>query len=158
MEVDYFGTVALTKLVAPRMIAGGEGSIVTISSVAGKLGAPMRSAYAGAKHAIIGFMDCLRAETLNTGLGIHIVCPGWVQTDVSRNALTASGDSFGEIDADIAAGMPVDKFVALMLQGLARDRAQLVIADGKPRLGYHLHRLLPNTFFRLLPRIYSRDQ
>ena len=70
------------------------------------LGAPLRSAYSGAKHAIIGIMDCLRAQIHSSGVIIQVVCPGWVQTDVSRNAPTASGEALGELDADIAGGQP----------------------------------------------------
>jgi short-subunit dehydrogenase len=157
MEVDYFGTVALTKLVVPRMIERGQGHIVTVSSVAGKVGSPLRSAYSGAKHAVIGFMDCLRAEIHSSGVQVHILCPGWVQTDVSRNALTGSGATFGMVDADIAAGMPVDRFVRKMLRALGRDRPETVIAEGTPAIAYQLRRLLPNTFHRLLPRIYQRQ-
>jgi dehydrogenase/reductase SDR family protein 7B len=158
MEIDYFGTVALTKLVAPRMIARGHGHIVTIASVAGKLGSPLRSAYSAAKHAIIGFMDCLRAEIHSSGVIIQVVCPGWVQTDVSRNALTASGEALGELDADIAGGIPVDEFVARMIRQLERDRMEIVIASGMSRFGYHFRRLAPSSFHRLSSRIHHKQE
>ncbi len=157
MEVDYFGTVALTKGLVPLMIDRGEGHVVTISSIAGKLGSPLRSAYCAAKHAIIGFMDCLRAEIADTGVQVHVVCPGYVQTDVAHNALTSGGEAFDEVDADIATGMPVEDFVVQLLRALAKDEAEIVIAGGKLRLAYALRRMAPNTFHRLLPRIASKQ-
>ncbi len=62
MEVNYFGLIALTKAVLPTMVARRSGSIVSISSVAGKVGSKFRTGYSGSKYAVVGFMDCLRAE------------------------------------------------------------------------------------------------
>lgn len=153
MAVDYFGTIALTKYIAPRMVERGSGHIVSISSIAGKMGAPHRSAYCGAKHALVGFMDCLRAEIANSGVTVHVVCPAFVNTDVAHNALTGDGTTYGQTDANIATGMPVDRFVEKMLAQLARNRSEITIAQGMPLLGYHIHRLWPNLYHRLLPRL-----
>ena len=68
MEVNFFGTVALTRALLPSMLAKKQGHFVVISSVMGKIGTPMRSSYAATKHALHGFFDCLRAEVTNDGL------------------------------------------------------------------------------------------
>ncbi|TQV76904.1 SDR family oxidoreductase [Aliikangiella marina] len=156
MEVDYFAPVALTKAVVPLMITRGSGLVVNIASVAGKIGSPLRSAYAGAKHALIGFMDCLRAEIASAGVRVVNICPGFVRTNISFNALTANNSQYGLLDEEIASGMPVDEFVTLMLRKLSSNQSEIIIASGKPKLGYQLRRFLPNLYHRLLPKLYQR--
>lgn len=71
MEVDFFAPVALTQKLLPHMVARGDGLIAVTSSVAGKIGVPLRSAYCAAKHAVMGYCDALRAEIVAT----RIPCP-----------------------------------------------------------------------------------
>lgn len=97
MEVNFFGTVALTKAVLPGMISNKSGHIVTISSVMGKFGTKHRSAYAASKHALQGWFDCLRQEMYEHNIEVTVVCPGYVQTDITVNALTAKGDKFNKM-------------------------------------------------------------
>src|SRR5690606_32867966 len=85
MEVNYFGTVALTKALLPSMLQAKSGHFVVVTSVMGKIGTPQRSAYAASKHALHGFFDCLRAEVADHGLFVTLICPGYIQTDVSKN-------------------------------------------------------------------------
>ena len=86
MELDHFSKVAMTKALLPSFIARKSGMYVTISSVAGKIGVPMRTAYCAAKHAIIGFMDAIRAENAQFGVEVLNVTPGFVKTNISVNA------------------------------------------------------------------------
>jgi len=156
MEVDYFGTIALTKRVAKRMIADGGGTIVSISSVAGKIGSHLRSAYSAAKHALIGFMDCLRAEITDKGVRILVVCPGWIQTDVSRNALTGDMTQFGQMDNEIANGIPVEIFVKKLVKSIQSNKEEVVIANGLPWFAYQIRRLMPNGYHKLIRKMYKR--
>src|SRR5579863_8568116 len=87
MEVNFFGAIALTKAVLPSMMERKSGHIVVISSLVGVLSTPLRSGYAAAKHALHGFFDALRAEVDRYGIQVTIVCPGFIRTDVSLNAL-----------------------------------------------------------------------
>ena len=91
MELDYFSKVTLTKSLLPHMIKNQGGLIISISSVAGKIGTPMRSAYCAAKHALIGFMDALRAEVHANNIKVMVVTPGSVQTDISKMLWKAMG-------------------------------------------------------------------
>jgi len=156
MEVDYFGTIKLTKLVAAKMVTERQGSIVSISSVAGKVGSPYRSAYSGAKHALIGFMDCLRAEIAQFGVKIQVVCPGWIQTDISRNALIGDMSKFGQLDQEIAKGMPVEEFVVMLIKVIKSGKEEAIIASGMPLLASHLRRLIPNKFHKIIRKIYKK--
>ncbi len=90
-EVDYFAVVALTKLVLPDMIECKSGHLVVTSSVAGKFGVPMRTAYSGAKHALHGFFDALRVEILPYSIQVTLLVVAGVQSNVSVNALTGDG-------------------------------------------------------------------
>jgi len=156
MEVDYFGTIKLTKMVAAKMVAERQGSIVSISSVAGKVGSPYRSAYSGAKHALIGFMDCLRAEIAQFGVKIQVICPGWIQTDISRNALIGDMSKFGKLDQEIAKGMPVEEFVVKLIKVIKSGKEEAVIASGMPLLASYLRRLMPNKFHKIIRKIYKK--
>ena len=80
MNINYFGTVALTKSVLPTMIEQQSGKIIVISSLMGKFASPLRSGYAAAKHALHGFFDSLRLEMHANNIGVLMVCPGFIKT------------------------------------------------------------------------------
>ena len=105
MNINYLGTAAITKSVLPEMIERGSGQLVTITSLVGKFGTPYRSGYAASKHALHGFFDCLRAEVHTAGINVLLVCPGFIQTDISRNALVGNGNSQGTMDTAQENGM-----------------------------------------------------
>jgi dehydrogenase/reductase SDR family protein 7B len=98
MKVNYLGTVALTKAVLPYMVAQKGGKIVTITSAVGKFGSPWRSGYSASKHALHGFFDSLRAEVYDDNIKVLLVCPGFVHTQVSINALNENGESTQQMD------------------------------------------------------------
>ena len=158
MEIDYFAAVALTRAVVLKMQQLKVGKIINITSIAGKVGSPMRSAYSGAKHALIGFMDCLRAEVVHDGIDVINICPGFVKTNISRNALTGDLSPYNKLDKEIENGMPTDKFVEILLKKLKSTNSEIVIAKGLPRLAYHLRRLFPNFYHWALPKIYYRHR
>jgi len=153
MEIDYFAVVAMTKSLLPHMIARKEGHIVTISSIAGKMGVPMRSAYSAAKHAVIGFMDVLRAELHNDNIKVMTVTPGSVQTNISVNALEGDGKRHDEIDPLIANGIPVDICVQKIINGIKSETNELLIAKGKERVAVYLRRFYPDMLFKMMTKI-----
>jgi len=148
MEINYFGPVALTKQLLPSMIAHGSGHIVVISSLLGKFGAPTRTAYCASKHALHGFFDALRAEVYTHGIAVTLVCPGFVRTNASMNALTGDGTVHGKMDAVIAKGLPSDECARQIVQAIERRRGEAYI--GKERFAVYLNRLAPRLFSRLL--------
>ncbi|XP_034292446.1 dehydrogenase/reductase SDR family member 7B isoform X2 [Pantherophis guttatus] len=97
METNYFGPLALTKALLPAMIKRRKGHIVTISSVQGKISIPFRSAYAASKHATQAFFDCLRAEVEQFNIEVTVVSPGYIQTNLSLNAVTSDGSQYGAV-------------------------------------------------------------
>ena len=130
IDVDLMAPIALTQALLTRMVARGAGRIVMISSVAGKVGVPMRTAYCAAKFGLIGYADALRSETAQAGISVHVVTPGSVRTDVSRNARTADGSRRGASDRAIENGLDPDAVAAQMLDAIAAGTREIIIATG----------------------------
>lgn len=149
MDIDFIGTVALTKAVVPYMIKKGGGQIAVVSSLMGVFGAPMRSGYAAAKHALHGFFDALRAELYAQHILITIICPGFIQTNVSINAVVGDGSTQGTMDDATMKGMPVEVFARKMLSAIEKKKYQKAIG-GKEVLGVYLKRLFPNLLAKII--------
>jgi dehydrogenase/reductase SDR family member 7B len=151
MEVNYFGPVALTKQVLPSMLARHTGQIVVVSSLLGKFGAPSRSAYCASKHALVGFFDSLRAEVAADGIAVTMICPGFVRTNASLNALRGDGTPHGQMDALIQGGMASDECARQIVRAIEHRRREVYIGR-KEKLGVLLNRLAPGLFARMLRR------
>lgn len=145
MEVNYFSAVALTRAVLPGMLARKTGTIVTISSLSGKVSTPRRSAYAASKHALHGFFDALRGEVYRDGIRVLLVCPGYIRTNISLNALTADGTLHGKMDKTQARGMPPERLATRILQAIEKGKDEVMIG-GKEVLGVYLKRFAPRLF------------
>jgi dehydrogenase/reductase SDR family protein 7B len=131
-EVNFFGSVAVTRAILPWMISKGGGHLVVISSMAGKYGFRMRSAYSASKHALHGFYETLRAELHDKGVRVTMICPGRVKTDISVNSLTADGTKYGIMDAGQANGVPVEKCAKIIIRAITHNRKEVFI--GVPEL------------------------
>jgi short-subunit dehydrogenase len=153
IAVDLLGPIALTQAVLPRMVRAGGGRIVAISSVAGMVGAPLRSAYSAAKHGLIGYHDSVRAENEHLGIRVHVFAPGSVQTNVSRNALVADGTARGVSDAAIENGMPPAEAAEAMLAAIAEGRRELVLAAGLEYEIVMLRRRDPEALFEQMSNL-----
>jgi short-subunit dehydrogenase len=152
IDVDLIGTIALTKAVLPTMLAQKHGQIVVISSVMGKLGAPLRSSYAAAKHGLHGYFDTLRAECHKEGLRILLVCPGYVRTNVSINAVVGDGSRQGSMDEATAKGFPPEVVAQKILSAIRSGKEEILIAYSRERMAAFLKRFAP----RLLSYIVRR--
>ncbi|WP_417664756.1 SDR family oxidoreductase [Pseudidiomarina donghaiensis] len=150
MEIDYFGVIALTKLVLPRMVERRSGHIVTVSSVAGKVGTKLRSGYNGAKFGVIGFMDSLRAEMKQHELVVTSILPGFINTQVAHNSLTGDGSALGHEDPDNAGGISAEECARQSLQAIAKRKAEVVVGSGVSKLAPFLQRFLPGLVRRMV--------
>jgi short-subunit dehydrogenase len=149
MELNYFGPVGLTKQILPSMISRQAGQIVVISSLLGKIAAPARSAYCASKHALHGFFDALRAEVHQYGITVTMICPGYVHTNASLNALTGEGKSHGKMDERIAGGLASDVCARRIARAIESRRREVYIGK-KEVLGVYLSRWAPNLFHRII--------
>ena len=130
IAVDLTAQIAASQALLPHLTARGSGRLVFISSVAGKIGIPLRTAYCAAKHGLVGYADALRAELSQTGIAVHVVCPGSVATDVSRNALTADGSVRGRSDSVIDNGMPPEEAAQRIVEGISANEREIIVARG----------------------------
>ena len=152
MEVNFFGSVALTKAVLPHMIEQNSGHIVVTSSVMGKLGTKYRSVYAASKHALHGWFDCLRQEVYQHNIDITLVCPGFVKTHVTMNALTADGEKHNKMDEAQDKAMSAEEFARRLLPKLAKRKEEVYIG-GTEILAVYVKRLFPGLLNRILRRV-----
>jgi short-subunit dehydrogenase len=143
MEIDFFATVALTKAVLPGMRERKSGAIVVTSSVAGKVGSPLRSGYSAAKFALHGFYDCLRAEVTRDNISVTLAVLGFVRTDVSKNALTGDGTPNGIMESNIANGVKPAKVAKAIVKATQRGAREVVVAKGQPGFALRLSRFAP---------------
>ncbi len=130
VDVDLLAPIALTQALLPHLLTLGSGQLVMISSVAGKAGVPMRTAYCAAKHGLIGYADALRSEVAGQGVRVLVVAPGSVRTNVSRNALNADGSVRGVSDAAIDNGIDPGAVAEIIWAAVADGKREIVIAEG----------------------------
>jgi short-subunit dehydrogenase len=156
IAVDLLAPIALTQANLPRMVAAGGGQLVAISSVAGIVGSPLRSAYSAAKHGLIGYHDSVRCETDHLGIKVLVVAPGSIKTNVSRNALLADGSTRGVSDEAIEAGMDVAESSETILQAVAAGQNELILAVGVEAHISALRRSDPDALFAMMAASVAR--
>ena len=140
IEIDYLGTVALSRALLPFFIKQGGGHYVVVSSVMGKYGSPFRSGYAAAKHALHGFFDVMRMEHQKDNIYVTMICPGFVRTPIAMNSLRGDGSVLGLDDLATRKGMKVEDFAQKMFRSVEQKKWE-VSFGGKERLGVYLKRL-----------------
>mmetsp|Transcript_8174 Transcript_8174/g.13197 ORF Transcript_8174/g.13197 Transcript_8174/m.13197 type:complete len:332 (-) Transcript_8174:412-1407(-) len=147
MKINYLSHAKLAKLVLPGMIQRKQGHIINISSLAGKLGSPLRSAYSASKFAVLGFFNCVRLEVFEHGVHVTNVCPGSVQTDVARNALLSNGSQFNSEDPHIANGQTVERCARLVLAAASNHITESwFFGSPKEKLASYFSQYCPGTF------------
>ena len=150
MEVDYFAQTRLTRLVLPDMIAQGGGKVVMVSSVAGLLGTQYRGAYGAAKAAIHMWANSLRAELHGQGIEVATIFPGFIQTNVSINALTGDGSAQGTMDEATNKGLTAMAFAKQVIKALINDEEYIIVAGRKEKLATRVNRLSPPKLYKLI--------
>ncbi|MCH5375614.1 MAG: SDR family oxidoreductase [Planctomycetes bacterium] len=158
MEINVLGQIALTKQVLPLMYEQGSGLIAVTSSVAGKVGAPFRTGYCAAKHAVMGFFDALRAEVAQHGIRVATITPGFIRTDLSLSALTGHGHAYGKMDADLAGGMDVTRCAEVIMRGLRRGKPEIAVGKGMEMHALWLRRFFPRLLFRITEQIARKRE
>ena len=149
MEVNYFGAAALTKAVLPIMQQQKSGHLVAISSLSGKFGFFLRSAYSASKFALVGFYESLRLEEEKNNIKVSLVFPGFVQTNISQNALSGDGQKHAKLDNNQKGGISAEKCARDIIRGIKKDKHE-IISGGTEKWGILLKRLFPKLFYRIL--------
>ena len=130
IDIDLTAQIAFSQSLIGHMADRGSGALAFISSIAGKVGVPMRTAYSAVKFGLAGYGDALRAELAPTGVNVHVIYPGSVATDVARNALVADGSARGRSDKVIDEGIPANDAAKTMLDGMAAGDREIIVAQG----------------------------
>lgn len=150
MEVNFFGTIALTKAALPYL-RKSNGQIIVISSIAGKFGFYLRSSYSAAKHALNGFFESLALEEEKFGIRVSIVCPGKINTEISLNAINEKGERNNIMDHNQATGMPVEICARKIIQAASKNKLEILVGYREVKAVW-LKRFFPRLFWRILRR------
>jgi len=151
-EVNYFGTIALTKAVLPFMIRQKSGHIAATSSISGRFGFPLRSAYSASKQALHGFFETLFLENKKNNIRTSVIIPGRVRTNISFHALDAAGKEQGKMDPGLDKGITPEKAARIIIRGIIRNKREILVGSGELTLLY-IRRIWPWLFFRIGDRI-----
>lgn len=156
MQINLWGPAWITQAALPA-IKASRGRIVAVSSLAGLLGIPGRTAYSATKFAMTGFFEALRTEVASHGVSVTIAYPGVVDTQIRYRGFNARGEASGHSSMDERGAMSVQTCARLILNGtLARERDIVMTTKGK--LGRWLKLLAPSLVDRLALQALKREQ
>lgn len=154
MDVNFFAPIRITKLLLPQMIENGGGTFVTTTSISGRFGFPLRSAYCASKHALYGFFETVHAEYYNQNIRCVMVCPGRVKTNISFYALEKNGLQHGKMDAGQADGISVEKAAHKIVKAIRRQKPEVLVGS-KELLMVYFKRFIPALNRKLARSIKS---
>ena len=153
MNVNFFGTIALTRPILRHMAKRGLGHIAVVSSVLGLYGIQTRTTYSASKHALRGYFDSLRNELFRTPIKITTIYPGYITTNVSKNALDAGGQPHGKTDEGHKAGVSHQVCARRIIDAIVQDKREVIIAGPKELFGVYMSRYFPGLFARISPKL-----
>jgi len=151
-EVNFFGTIALTKLVLPQMIENGGGHLAATSSLVGKFGFPYRSSYSASKHALHGFFESLLAENKSNNILVSMIIPGFINTNISVNAVNKEGKAHGKLDDNQAKGMPAETCARIICKALKKEKKEILVGK-KDKVMVHIRRFFPRLYYYMASRV-----
>jgi dehydrogenase/reductase SDR family member 7B len=153
-EINYFGTIALTKAVLPYMIRQQSGHILATSSISGRFGFPLRSAYSASKQALHGFFETLYLENKKNNIRSSVIIPGRVRTSISFHALNSEGNEHGKLDEGLANGIQPEQAAKIIIKGILRNKREILVGSSEMLLLY-IRRYFPWLFFRIADKVKS---
>lgn len=127
METNYFGTVAFTKSIMPIYMKQGYGCFAIVSSFAGVMGIPGRSAYSASKHALHGFFESLKAENISCKLNVSFILPGFINTEITAKGLCGNGSPYGTVETSHRLGMSANQCAKGIIKGLMKSKKRIVV-------------------------------
>ncbi len=155
MNINYFGNVALSKAVAPIMQQQKSGKIAVVTSIIGKFGLANLSTYAASKHALYGFYDSFRMELKDDNVAVLIVSPGFVNTNVTLNAVTGDGSAYNKNSPAQENGMDTTVFAKKFVNAIKSNKNHKYIGS-KELLTVPFKTFFPNTFYNLMHKMSKK--
>jgi NAD(P)-dependent dehydrogenase (short-subunit alcohol dehydrogenase family) len=158
LDVNVRGVIHGCQAAYPLMLGQGSGHIINIASISGLVPTPgIVTPYAMSKHAVVGLSLGLRAAATDTGVGIHVVCPGAVETPMlDKNDIPGLPTPPSMAGLDIRKSFrdlgvrslyPADRLATDILRGIARGRA-IIVAPAPARTAWRIARLSPQLAMR----------
>jgi dehydrogenase/reductase SDR family protein 7B len=151
MEINYFGNIALTKAVLPYFRTQKSGHIIVISSIAGKFGFYLRSAYSASKHALQGFYESLLLEEAKNNIHVTLAYPGKINTPISVSALNPNGEKSGVMDDNQANGMTAEMCAKIIQKAQLKNKKSILVGNKEIKAVY-LKRFLPSLFWKVIAK------
>lgn len=152
MEVNFFGTINLTKAVAKQMQKQKQGKIVAISSIMGKYGMPLYSTYSASKHALYGYFESLRQELFKDNIKVLIVSPGFINTDVSTKLLREDGTEYGIKSDAQEKGMKASDCANGILKAIKSNKDHKFVG-GYEIFSVYVKQYFPKIFYKLMRKM-----
>lgn len=152
MDVNFFAPVKITKRLLPKMIENGIGTIAVTSSISGKFGFPLRSAYASSKFAVYGFFETVHAEYYDNNIRVVMVCPGRIKTNISYNALEADGRKHAKMDEGQNTGMSAEKAAMKIVKAINKRKPE-VLVGGKELIMVYIKRFCPALARKMVRKV-----
>jgi len=153
-EINYFGTIALSKAILPFMVRQQSGHILATSSISGRFGFPLRSAYSASKQALHGFIETLYLENKKNNLRASVIIPGRVRTSISIHALDAEGKEHGKLDDGQEKGITPRQAAEMIIRGIKKNKREILVGKNELMM-LHIRRYCPWLFFRIADKIDS---
>ena len=142
MNINYFAPVVLSKSILPHFTGRGIGQFVVTSSLSGKYGVPRVASYAASKHALHGFFETLRSETVDIGIKITIIVPGIIQTNITAHAVKGDGTKTGRVEETFRKAYPVQKAARKIRNAIEKQKEE-VFVGGFEGITLILNRISP---------------
>ena len=155
IDTNFYGTVYCTKL-ALNSIIERNGTIVGISSVAGYRGLPGRSGYSASKFAIIGWLEALRTEMIDSGVNIMWACPGFTKSNMRKAALNSKGQSDGGSMMNETIWMQPDECAQRILHAISKRKRSLILTfRGKQTV--LMNKFFPSLTDRIIKKFFMKN-
>lgn len=154
IEVNFMGNILLTKKIITQMKTQQKGTIAVTSSILGEIGLPYVSTYCASKHAIVGYFESLRYEVEKYHINICILQPGFIQTAITKNALTGTGEVYNQDSLAQEKGMPASTCAKKMLAAIKNEKNRAKIGGLEilmPTFAYYF----PRLFYYLMKKMHK---
>ena len=156
MNTNFWGTVFCTKYTLPYLLQS-NGTLVGVSSIAGYIGLPERSAYSASKFAMHGFLESVRIENMENNLHVLIACPGFTASNIRKTALTKDGSAQNESPRNEEKMMSAEQVAKKIICAIDKRKDTLTLSrNGK--LAVWLNRFLPTLARRLVFNHFKKEK
>ena len=156
MDTNFWGTVFCTKYALTHLLES-KGSLVGVSSIAGHIGLPERSAYSASKFAMHGFLESIRSENIEEDLHVLIACPGFTASNIRKLALTKDGSIQNKSPRNEQKMMSAEKVAKKIVYAINKRKDNLTLSvNGK--IAVWLNRFFPKIAKRLVFNHFKKEK